>query len=429
MNNKSRAVEIEEFRSQVIDGLSEEDIAYLQKECFKYNRKKPSLSSYRLSKRVKDSKLRIENTSYSGIIQLSDTRLYFSTKVKTNLFYMLSFLKHHDSFCYDPEVIIDIEEGGLFFDVIGRLFLNELDEIIKRGFYKKYENKEENIAFLKGKILFKKQQKNDYSKKSKFFCSYEDLTYDNLENRIILKAATLLIPLIKFNEEVKQELIYFTNLMREEIDLVNVAPRDCGKIQFNKLNDYYETIIGLSRIILQNYFIRSVYKGASKGFNFVVNMNKVYEDFLTTLIEEVIAEDTFFADYVVESQERFNRLVKEKRIITKPDIILKRVHASDYPLIIDAKYKTRSSNADFYQVIAYGLAIPSAKACCLFYPDSGNMSEECLTLDTSSWGNQRRIKLHTRTIDLLLDEDLSFKEYIEKIKAQIKSKLRNLFEE
>jgi len=413
-------VTIEEYRSVVIENLDKsKDIPYLKKDCFGYEKNHP----YKI-RELRDEKFEIENTSFSGIIQLGKTRIHFSTKVATNLFYMLSFLKDEKNFYFDPEKIIDIKEGRNFFDILGSLFLNELVKIFKRGFCKKYIRKEENISFLKGKFLVVRHIQNDIKKRPKFYCCYDDLTYNNLENQIVLRAATLLIPLVRFNNKVRRDLIFYSNLLRGEVSLVNILPDVCDKIQFNRLNDYYETIIQFSKVILQNYFIRTTYVGASKGFNFIVNMNKVYEDFITEIIKDLVAEEDIFKDFVVERQEKFNSLVREKEIITRPDVILRKRNSDEYTIIIDAKYKRQEKNADYYQVIAYALAIPTSKACFLIYPSYETIEAEPLTLDPGKFGYIRdEIKLYAVKVDLLLEHDLSFKEYIKRIKNQIKEKL------
>jgi 5-methylcytosine-specific restriction enzyme subunit McrC len=421
MNNTETIIDIPEYQTKEVAGLSKDrDIPYLKKDCFKYKERSP----YEIKKSIETDQIEIKNTSYSGIMQLEKVRIHFSTKVKTNLFYMLSFLKDEKSFLYDDEIIIDIKEGESFFDIIGKLFLNELKEIFEKGFYKKYVRKEENISFLKGKLQIKTQVRNDIHKKTKFYCSYEDLTYDNLENRIVLRAATLLIPLIRFNEDIKTELLRYSYILKEEVSLVNVSPEDCNRVQFSKLNEHYETIIQFSKVILQNYFIRHIYKGASKGFNFIVNMNKVYEDFISQIVEEIIQGEDEFQEFVVEKQAKFTRLVKEGEIITKPDVILRKKGKEEYPLIIDAKYKREENNTDYYQVIAYALAIPTAKACCLIYPSEENVNTTAFTLDRKSFDNTREdVKLHTVKINLFWDEDMGFKEYIRKVKSELKSKL------
>ena len=409
-------ITIKEYSSSIVENLNEsKDILYLEKECFRYN----TLAPYKI-RLQRDNKVAIENTSYAGIIQLDKVRIHFSTKVKTNLFYMLSFLKDEQSFHYDPETIIDIKEGANFFDILGRMFLNELDEILKRGFYKGYVRRQENIKFLKGKLIFKKQLQNDINKNAKLYCSYGDLTFDNLENQILLKATTLLIPLIKFNEQIKRDLVRYSFLLREEVNLVNVLPEDCDKVQYSRLNDYYETIIKFAKVILQNYFIRSTYEGAAKGFNFIVNMNKVYEDFITALIEEIVSEDIKFKTFIVEKQKRFDSLFRERAIITKPDVILRKKDTDQYPVIIDAKYKTKGSNADYFQVTSYALAIPTTKACYLIYPDSEQVEVESLTIPAAQFGHTRPdIKFYTIKINLFLNEDLKFEDYISKVKNEI----------
>lgn len=418
MNGEDNTITIKEYSTRVLDSLTDKDISYLQKDCFKYK----ALGPYRLRRRLQDNKLEIENTSYSGIIQLDQIRILFSTKVKANLFYMLSFLKDERSFCYDPEVVIDIKEGALFFDILARLFLNELEAVSKKGFYKKYIRKSENISFLKGKLLIKEQLYNDISKKAKFYCSYEELTYDNLENQIMLKATTLLIPLVRFNEKIRRDLIYYSYLLRKKVSLVNVTPEDCHKVQFNRLNDYYEPIIQFSKVILQNYFIRSTYKGKSRGFNFIVNMNKVYEDFITTIIEEIVNEESEFKNYIVEKQKRFDSLVLEKEIITKPDVILRRKDTlDDYPLIIDAKYKRGEQNTDYFQVIAYSLAIPTVKSSCLIYPETEKVETELTLLKNPADPYSPVVKLYAMRINI--DRDLEFSDYIKAIKKDLKSKL------
>ncbi len=420
---EDRVIEIPEYGTKDIFGLNPEvDIPYLKKPCFNVELRRP----YRVTE-LKNDSVQIENTSYSGIIQLENYRIHFSTKVKTNLFYMLSFLKHEDCFFYDPEVIIDIKEGENFFDILGRFFLNELDDIYRKGIYKTYVRKVENISFVKGRIIFSGQIANDYHKRAKIFCSYDDLTYDNQENRIVLKAATLLAPLIKYNQEIKRELIRYSYILREDVSLVDVRPEECDKVQFSRLNDHYESILQFSKIILQNYYIKSVQVGHARGFNFIVNMNVVYEDFITQLIEEVVADTSDFHNLIVEKQERFDTLVKERRIITRPDVILRIRNSDKYPLIIDAKYKRQPTNVDYYQAIAYALAIPSSRACCLIYPFEEDVDEKPLTLQPRQFGSERDdIILFPLRIKLFMEEEIGFTDYISKIKEQIYSILGNV---
>ncbi len=107
--------------------------------------------------------------------------------------------------------------------------------------------------------------------------------------------------------------------------------------------------------------------------------------------------------------------------------------AKTYPFIIDTKYKREDSNADYYQVIAYSLALRNSKACCLIYPTSekSKISSESLTLVRDLTAEiPDEVKLLARTVDLYLakDKELDYEGYVNGIKNQVKSILLDFIE-
>ena len=125
----------ENSSSEPID-LDRKDIDYLNESVFK--------DTITVQRHLTEDKYIIKNDSYVGVIELpTGRRIILSTKVKANLFYILSFLKYDESrskptFKFDSEVTIDVRGGENFFDIIGRLFLNELRSIRQQGLLKKY---------------------------------------------------------------------------------------------------------------------------------------------------------------------------------------------------------------------------------------------------------------------------------------------------
>lgn len=420
---------VEEHRTVRFKGeLCREDISYLTSDRFGYTRAKPFIV-----RELKDNEIEVENTSFAGVIQLRNIRLLFSTKITANLYFMLNSLKGEHSILLDDEIIIDMEKGSSFFDVIGRLFLNELDRILRRGFCKRYIKKEERGTFIKGRILIEKQLRQSIKKETKAFCRFNDLTYDNLENQILLRAASLLIPMIRFSDQVRWDLLRYSNLMREEISLLNLGPDDCERISLNRINDYYSAALRLAKAILRRYFIRTTHLGISAGFNFIVNMNKVYEDFISEMLSELIRESPSFSEYSIETQKTFDSLVREKGILTRPDIIIKeRARSNSFPIIIDTKYKKQENNADFYQVIAYALAIPSSKAAILLYPmeDTAKSIEPAVyTIAANRFNNKREdIKLYVFKIDLLQKKYERLEDFQKAVKLQLKNHLLTAME-
>jgi 5-methylcytosine-specific restriction enzyme subunit McrC len=287
--------------------LSEDEISYLEGICFNPSEQRKNIEIFY---RNRSEKPRIRIGPYAGIIDINGfKRLHFSTKVKTSLFYMLSYLRNEDEFYYDPERLIEIREGSNFFDIIAKFYLNHLNEIVKRGLLKKNVRKRERLRYLRGKILIREQLRSNLVDKTRLTCEYFDLTYDNLENRIVMSALNALIPMIQYNANLRRDLRSLETLLKEHVPIVSINPQECNLVKFNRLNEYYRGIIGLSRIILEERFIRSVLKGSSKGFNFIVNMNQVYEDFISQMIEEVVETVYGGEGFKVEKQSRFTNLV------------------------------------------------------------------------------------------------------------------------
>ncbi len=418
----NKPIIIPENRAGIIEDFKDpDDWTYLEQNFLKKN--KPIEIT-----RNRDHKIQIKNTSHAGIIQLQEERIHFSTKVEANFFYMLSYLREEKNIIYDSETIIDIEEGDNFFEVIANLFCIELTKIIEQGLLKRYVTKEENETFLKGKLLTKRHL--DYNKNitPKFYIRYHDLTCDNQENQIILRALNLVIPMIRLNQTLKFKLLQYEQILKKEIELnLSIGSRDCDLLSYNRLNKRYKKIIEFSRLILIQNFIRSTKKGKSKGFNFLVNMPNLFEDFITAMMKEVIQHDEEFNAFQVLSQTKFNTLDIEKKITTKPDLILQKKDTEEYPLILDIKYKKTEKNSDFYQIIAYSLAIPTSKKCCLLYPKSETPLKEKGPYHVRRQlfeDNEEYVEISLESIDIFLENTKELKEFTNNIKKQLKNILK-----
>lgn len=415
MNNN---IEVPEYKDSDEFNLEKRDVYYLEQETFH----KDFTFELLKSKESKDGYY-IRNTSYAGIIELSDKRIVFSTKVKSNLFYLLRFITSENCILFDPDKIIDLEEGNNFFEVIGRLFANELNHIIQTGILKKYVSKEENLNFLRGKLNIREQFTNNIRSKPKFHCTYQDLTFDNRENRIVFNALIDLISLININLDLKEELISYEYFLRNYVSQEHISPSECDLVSYNRLNDKYRTVISLSKIILEEKYIRSTEKGYSKGFNFIVNMNKVFEDFITEMIRQIINENEEFTKYTVNPQLKFRTLDKQGKLRIIPDIVIED-EPSNFPLVIDTKYKKEDVNNDYYQIISYALAIPTTKSVVLIYPiDFLTERELNVGRDLRNIQDSKIIDILVRGIDLHIDEEIEYEDYIISIKDQLINKV------
>lgn len=422
MNKKDNIIRIPEYKSVEVDNIDYEDWNYLEtKFNFNKDRSKPKIYD---RKTKKGTKTIIENTSYAGIIQLKNVRLYFSTKVNTHLFYILNFLRPENekdgkrkNFIFDADKLIEMEKGFNFYDVIGRLLSNELENITEIGLFKMFIKRHDNRTFLKGKLDIKGQIDNEIRNRLKFSCIYNDLTLNNKLNQIVLKATNSIIPMIKHNKNVIKDLKYYEYIMKEIIDPANVSADDCDDIRFNELNDYYSEIIKLSKVILNESFIKSYYKGDSIGFNFIINMNKACQDFFEAMITNVVKK--YFPELVVVPQKDIRSVIIGSR--EKPDLVLKDRNTESIRLVFEFKYKPKDASSDHRQVTIYGLAVPEREACCLLYPKTNKDIEDVKFFRTDITKPGGEVPIYIRTVDLYMEENLDFGEFIKNIEIQIKN--------
>ena len=363
--NQIPLVEVEEYgKSRKLDWNNEAK-EYLESKHFNSDNKDNLLNNKRIE--FVDKRIR-NNGPWVGIIKINDEEVHFCTKMEADFFYMLSYLNDINSFKYDPHKLIELEQGKLFFDIIAKLMIGKFEQIRKKGLLKKYVVKEENVKFSKGKLLIKEQIKRNLFNKSRFYCRYDNLTFNNLENQSVLYATHLLTHFVK-NSKLKMKLKRIENILSDEISLTKINPEQLKNLRYNRLNSYYKDVLLLSSHIIRRIYAQNVYSNRGIGFNFIVDMNQVYESFLTEMLTEIIDEN-YKSQYVLTAQEKNKNLVTDGRKFTlKPDVLIRYRNTNNIKAIIDIKYKLKKDipNSDFYQMLGYALAYPDAEKKILLY--------------------------------------------------------------
>ena len=380
---------------------------------------------------LKNSAYLLKATSYVGIISLpSGFRIQIVPKIdNTALYYVLCYLYKIDVRTFDKS---KFPQGSFFLDMIALIFKSELENIIQQGLFKKYVSEEENQNFLKGKLLIDKQIKHNFINKHRFYCKYDELTYDNLENQTILYALTLLTDLVS-NNLLKQELIDLKWILENE-----VTPRsflkveDVDKITFSRLNDYYEKIIVLSKQLIREIYIGDIHSKEIRAYGYLINMNTVFQDFIFEIIKNILPQ------YSVKGQGiGINNLIKPVNkapsIRIRPDILISK--NNETKLTIDTKYKkmddyyqiAKAKSPDIYQIISYSLAYKCNSM--LIYPKNNVENiRYCYTfsdelVEKISWN------IFVITVDISFHEELSeigFKDFIARVQEEIRVEFENI---
>ena len=100
-----------------------------------------------------------------------------------NLLYMLSFAQSLPIKEVDVSTLRKVDDD--FFEVLIYLFAKNLLDLITKNVNKSYIDREENVSFLKGKILFNEHITNNAVFQYRFFARFDEFSEDNRLNQIL----------------------------------------------------------------------------------------------------------------------------------------------------------------------------------------------------------------------------------------------------
>lgn len=276
-----------------------------------------------------------------------------------NIYYMLSY-----AFTTLKESTYeDIEKEP--FDNINNLFAAILAKGIglqlKQGLYKEYINRVENLPVVRGKIDMPGTIKNRLEHRMAVTCDYDELSEDNLLNRILKSTAYLLMKQKdvddRYKAELKKEMLFFSNIA--EIDLKQVRFSD---IRFQRNNRTYQLLLAICQLLIEGSLLTTE-KGEYHLASFVdeQRMSRLYEKFILEYYAQEFGQRLKgFSSRALQIPWQLDDGFDALLPVMQTDITLT---YGNQTLIIDAKYYERTLQTNFdvqtlhsgnmYQIFTY----------------------------------------------------------------------------
>lgn len=339
----------------------------------------------------------LKTKQYCGILNFNDQDFYILPKIANhndeknlNIFiYMLMYA--YDVKLSNEQIASCANEEHTILEVFVQMFANGLLQELKKGLYKEYLTKQDNLPVLKGKYLINENLKYNFTK-NKIYCEYDEFSENNSLNQFFLYAVKYLQKFVKDKKLLKQcELVF------DEVEYKQVYINRLETINFNRLNVRFKISFEIALLLLRQSI--PLFNQDKKSFAFLFDMNVLFEKFIARMVKELDSNAK------IQNQDNFGVLT------LKPDIILKNQ-------IIDTKYKRIKSiedikQSDKLQAFAYGINY-GVKNVMLLYPKD----EKDVIYDLVLGKDNNKVELKIRTIDLNYDKD-SFNEYIYEIRNRI----------
>jgi 5-methylcytosine-specific restriction enzyme subunit McrC len=320
---------------------------------------------------------RLKTGKYVGFLQYQNFSLCILPKIcNSNEELQIELFNHNLSFWLSycrsisfpfSSVLSEQSINDNFPEALIFYFAQKTYFILQQTPFNKFENVEEKLQSVKGRILFNRYINESLTKGQghKIVCEHEPLTYDNTFNRVIKYVARCLLQKSKF----KETWYYLENILflLDDAEDIFVTEKDCDRIILNQAYSNYNECLGMCRFFLRQEQI-SGFLTEQDHFCFLLPMYQVYEEFISGFI------DVHFSSIFKVVYQNSSWLTDQEAFRMRQDIVL--IDQRKIALIIDTKYKLRDRKADakrgvsqddFYQMLAYAVK-SNCRKILLLYP-------------------------------------------------------------
>lgn len=284
------------------------------------------------------------------------------------------------------------EKDSDFHDLLPRLLLREIEEVVKSGLLEDYVNVEETAPYVRGRIRFAEQIRSQRGLPLPVALEYQEFSTDIPENQLLKAGLTKTMVLSsKFSAQCRTLLSAFDGVQGYEFD-----PLQLPAIALTRRNERYRSALGLARLVIQNAGAESAALGIrSAGITF--DLDTVFEDFIFRVLSDELRSQRGLTLISNATGKNF-RLDQSDRVGLEPDLSI--WDGPDCVFIGDVKHKDLDkkgvSNGDLYQLTSYATAAGVAAAMLIFPGKSDSGSYEVRNSD---------IKITVVTVDVLQDPE------------------------
>ncbi|RSN18697.1 restriction endonuclease [Streptomyces sp. WAC 01325] len=262
----------------------------------------------------------------------------------------------------------DSREGtidtGAYDDVVPALahaVERQIDAALRQGVLQGYREVEESALVVRGRLREAEQIRRHFGRTPPVEIVYDAYTADTAENRILRAATERLLRLPGVPGPVRRRLAH------QRVRLADAQPlirgQELPRWQPSRLNSRYQPALQLAEAVLRGTSPehRPADADPLAVDGFLLDMNKLFEDFVTVALREALREHGLTARLQDSHHLDLAGLVR-----MRPDLVVRTGDGRTPLAVVDAKYKVEKAdgllNADLYQALAYAtvLGLPEA---------------------------------------------------------------------
>ncbi|MET9131435.1 McrC family protein [Streptomyces antibioticus] len=317
----------------------------------------------------------------------------------SRLFFLLGFsLDPARAWRDSREGTVDI---GTYDDVVPALahaVERQIDGALRQGVLQGYREVEESASVVRGRLREAEQLRRHFGRTPPVEIAYDAYTADTAENRILRAAAERLLRLPDVPGPVRRRLAHQRARLADALPLIR--GQELPVWRPSRLNSRYRPALRLAEAVLRGTSPEHRPAGAEPLAmdGFLLDMNKLFEDFVTVALREALTEHGLTARL-----QDPHHLDVAGLVGIRPDLVV-RTGDGRIPLaVVDAKYKIEKTdgllNADLYQALAYATVFGLREAH-LVYASGRRPMRFHEVRGTAAGPNSRGVRIYQHSLDL-----------------------------
>lgn len=235
-------------------------------------------------------------------------------------------------------------------------FLAELDALVRRGLRFDYRLVEEEVQFMRGRVLAARQLRQPVGRQHLFQVEHQIFDANRAENRLIASALRKVAGMTR--DAANWRLAHELEHQLAEIEYSSDVAGDFRRWSHDRLMSHYGAIRTWCELILGNRNPMSAL-GEWTGRSLLFPMEKVFECFVEACLRRSLPRG---AKVRAQAASQYLCLQADRQLFQlRPDFV---VEYGGVTWVVDAKWKLLDgadvannyglSQADFYQLFAYG---------------------------------------------------------------------------
>ncbi len=299
-----------------------------------------------------DGAYRLKASSYIGALNVGDLAVVIRPKIPIDrVMFLIAYVMDPKNWRKDA---FELEKAPDVLEAIALAFAHRTHQAIQRGLLQGYRREEDALHTVRGRVRFGDQISRRFGIPLPIEVAFDEFTEDIEKNRLLKTAIHRLGHTFIRSPATRQEL----RALRPAFSMVGLGSyrrRDLPEITYTRLDEHYRPAVELARLIIENSSLE-LRRGEVAGAAFLVDMNKVFEDFLYVALGEALG-----LPRGQWKHEEGLTLDEAGRISMKPDLSWwpsGTAGNGSQPIFVgDAKYKKLEApgfeHADIYQMLAY----------------------------------------------------------------------------